>query len=66
MYKTCQKAFIEINKSKSGFILYDEFLDIIKAWGFDASESLIRELFEWLDFDKDNKISYEDLRSTAG
>jgi Ca2+-binding EF-hand superfamily protein len=27
---------------------------------------LIKELFEWLDYDKDSKISYEDLRSTAG
>jgi len=54
-----------MNKSKSGFIQY-EFLDIIRAWGFDASEQLVRELFEWLDIDKDNRISYEDLRSTAG
>lgn len=39
---------------------------MIKSWGFDASETLIKELFEWLDFDGDNKISFEDLRSTAG
>jgi Ca2+-binding EF-hand superfamily protein len=55
-----------MNKSKTGFIQYDEFLDIIKGWGFDSSEGLIRELFDWLDKDKDNRISYEDLRSTAG
>ena len=55
-----------MNKSKSGFIHYEEFLDQIKHWGFDASEQLIRELFEWLDADKDNRISYDDLRSTAG
>ena len=55
-----------MNKSKTGFIQYDEFLDIVRAWGFDASEALIRDLFEWLDSDKDNRISYDDLRSTAG
>ncbi len=55
-----------MNRCKSGFILYDEFLDNIKAWGFDATETLIKELFQWLDFDKDNRISYDDLRSTAG
>lgn len=55
-----------MNKSKTGFILLDEFIDLMKAWGFDASESHVKELFEWLDNDKDNRISYEDLRSTAG
>lgn len=55
-----------MNKCKSGFIHYEEFQEQIKYWGFDASESLIRELFEWLDADKDNKISYDDLRLTAG
>jgi Ca2+-binding EF-hand superfamily protein len=55
-----------MNKCKSGFVEYDEFYDLIKAWGFNSSDQLIRELFEWLDYDKDNKITYEDLRSTAG
>lgn len=26
----------------------------------------MREVFNWLDFDKDSRISFEDLRSTAG
>lgn len=61
-----QKAFTEINKTKSGYIQYDEFLDLIKQWGFEADEYLVRSLFDWLDHDKDNKVSFEDLRSTAG
>ena len=40
-----------MNKTNSGFIEYDEFYDIIKSWGFDATDSLIKDLFEWLDFD---------------
>jgi len=39
---------------------------MIISWGFEANEGLIKELFEWLDYDKDHKISFEDLRSTAG
>lgn len=35
-------------------------------WGFEANEDLIFDLFKWLDYDKDNRISYEDLRQTAG
>ena len=65
-FKTLKKAFVEMNKSKTGFILYDEFLDLTRAWGFDASEILIRDLFDWLDTDHDCRISFEDLRSTAG
>jgi Ca2+-binding EF-hand superfamily protein len=35
----------------------------MKSWGF-ANDC--HELFEWLDFDKDGKISFNDLRQTAG
>jgi len=55
-----------MNKTKTGFVYYDEFFELIVSWGFDANEDLIKELFEWLDNDKDGKISFEDLRSTAG
>ena len=65
-YKTLSRAFTDMNKSKTGSISYEEFTDLLKAWGFDANEELMREIFNWLDSDKDNKISYEDLRSTAG
>jgi hypothetical protein len=34
------------------------------TWGF--TEDCVSELFEWLDFDKDGKISFNDLRHTAG
>lgn len=65
-FKSLQKAFVEMNKSKTGFILPDEFSDLIHSWGFEAPEYLIREVFEWLDYDKDNRIGFEDLRATAG
>ncbi|CDW82631.1 px domain containing protein [Stylonychia lemnae] len=65
-FKSCQRAFTEMNRNKSGFIQQEEFFEIIKSWGFDASDQLLKELFDWLDYDKDSKISYEDLRSTAG
>jgi Ca2+-binding EF-hand superfamily protein len=55
-----------MNRCRSGFIQYDEFLDVIRGWGFDAADNLIRQLFDWLDHDGDNRISYEDLRQTAG
>lgn len=38
----------------------------MKQWGFDASEDLKYELFEWCDRDADGRISYEDLRSSVG
>jgi Ca2+-binding EF-hand superfamily protein len=55
-----------MNKSRSGFILFDEFQDMILSWGFEAPTQMIREIFDWLDFDKDQKICFEDLRATAG
>jgi len=65
-YKSLHKAFTEMNKLKTGLIKFEEFYQLVKSWGFDANEVNIKDLFEWLDFDNDNQISYEDLRSTAG
>jgi Ca2+-binding EF-hand superfamily protein len=55
-----------MNKTRSGFIQFEEFYEMILSWGFDAPEYMIREVFDWLDYDKDNKICFEDLRATAG
>ena len=33
---------------------------------FVTSEQEVDELFDWLDNDKDGKLSYEDLRETIG
>jgi Ca2+-binding EF-hand superfamily protein len=55
-----------MNKQRTGFIYYEDFYFVIKSWGFDVCDDLIKELFQWLDFDRDSKISFEDLRQTAG
>jgi len=39
---------------------------LIRSWGFEAPSQQIKEIFDWLDFDQDGSISFEDLRSTAG
>ena len=65
-YKTIKKAFSEMNKEKTGQISYDIFVQKMRSWGFDVSDEMIRELFHWIDFDRDNKISFEDLRQTVG
>jgi Ca2+-binding EF-hand superfamily protein len=55
-----------MNKSKTGFITFEDFSELIKSWSFEAPDSVIREVFDWLDHDKDQKICFEDLRATAG
>jgi Ca2+-binding EF-hand superfamily protein len=65
-YKTLSKAFYEMNSCHSGVIKFDEFTKIMKLWGFEASPDVYLDLFEWLDTDKDSKITFEDLRSSAG
>jgi Ca2+-binding EF-hand superfamily protein len=37
-YKTLLKAFTDMNKLKTGFIVYEELKDMIKGWGFEATE----------------------------
>jgi Ca2+-binding EF-hand superfamily protein len=40
---------------------------LVRDWGgFDASERFVREFFDWMDKDGDNRISLEDLRQSVG
>lgn len=55
-----------MNKSQDGYINYDKLESMVKNWGFEATPDSVQELFDWLDFDKDGLIYYEDLRATAG
>ena len=38
----------------------------MQNWGFIATDEQVREVFVWLDHDKDGQISFEDLRETVG
>ena len=59
-------TYVKANKNKNGFVVYEDFEEIIKEWGFVSSKELIRDLFNWIDMDKDSRISFEDLRQSAG
>ena len=38
----------------------------MKGWGFQADQQQIKELYTWLDGDRDGKITFEDLRQSVG
>ena len=65
-YKTLKKAFYELDRYKQGHVTFDKFQEILTSWGFEAKESQQKSLFNWLDYDKDQKISFLDLRSSIG
>ena len=48
------------------YVHYPRFAELMNHWSFIAPEEQIRELFNWLDKDKDGKLSFEDLRATIG
>ena len=51
-----------MNREKTGFINLETFKQILKSWGFDITEDMIKDLFNWVDFDRDSRISFQDLR----
>jgi hypothetical protein len=65
-FKTLRKAFYELDRHRQGHITFDKFQVIISDWGFEAKENQVRSLFNWLDHDKDQKISFLDLRNSIG
>ena len=62
-FKSVQKAFIEWRNPGKNHIEFEHFKEMMEAWGF---KSDCRELFDWLDLDKDGVVSFNDLRATAG
>ena len=39
---------------------------MLNWWGIQISDSKVQELFDYLDLDKDGKISYKDFQNTIG
>lgn len=58
--------FDEWRIPSENYVSFNRFHDLIGFWGFVASSEQIREVFDWLDLDKDGKISFEDVRETIG
>jgi hypothetical protein len=42
-----------MNKSKTGFITFEDFAELIRSWSFVAPDEQIKEVFDWLDQNKD-------------
>lgn len=66
MFKTVKRAFVEWKTVGKAYIEFDSFRRFMDEWGFHAKPEQIDALLTWLDFDRDGKISYEDLRQTVG
>ncbi len=65
-WKTIRKAFIDMNKAKSGAIDAEEFRFYLYHWGLKLSEQQFKYIFDKFDYDKDGKISYKDFHKTVG
>lgn len=65
-FTTIKRAFKELDRNCQGHITFDQFKTIIQDWGFESKDSQIRSLFDWIDNDKDQKISFLDLKHSLG
>lgn len=65
-YKSLRKAFYELDRYHRGFVTFEQFHEIVQSWGFASEKAVIKEGFDWLDYDKDQKISFLDLKHTIG
>lgn len=65
-HETLHGLFDAWRLPKTIHIQWDRFLELVNQWGFIAPESDIKSLFDWLDKDKDGRLSFEDIRETIG
>lgn len=65
-WKTLKKAFSDLNQGKNGWISEKDLKKYLVNWGLDITEDQFREFYNFLDFDKDGHISYEDFKKSVG
>ena len=65
-WKTIQKAFNDLNRSKTGKITQDEFKFYLNHWGITTTPQEFEEIWSKYDLDKDGFISYADFQATLG
>jgi Ca2+-binding EF-hand superfamily protein len=50
-----------LNKGKTGHINPNEIKLYLTHWGLNITEEQFKEIFDFIDYDKDGRITYEDL-----
>jgi Ca2+-binding EF-hand superfamily protein len=65
-WKTIRKAFIDLNKEKTGAILAEELRFYFLQWGFNLTDHQFKQIFDKFDCDGDGKISYKDFHMSVG
>jgi hypothetical protein len=65
-WKSIKKAFSDLNKGKTGAINPLELRAYLNNWGLSITEQQFQDIFDVIDFDKDGKITYEDLQNSVG
>ena len=63
---TLKSVFDEWRLPAENYVQYERFAELMNFWGFIAPETEVRNLYNWLDQDKDGQLSFEDLRETIG
>ena len=65
-WKTLKKAFSDLNQGKNGWISEVDLKRYLVNWGFNITDEQFREFYEFLDYDKDGHITYEDFKKSVG
>jgi len=65
-WKTLKKAFSDLNQGKNGWISDVDLKKYLVNWGFNTTEEQFQEFYEFLDYDKDGHITYDDFKKSVG
>ena len=65
-WKTLKKAFSDLNQGKNGWISEVDLKKYLTNWGFNITDDQFNEFYNFLDFDKDGHITYDDFKKSVG
>ncbi len=61
-FKSLKRAFVAWQLVGKNYCDLERFTELMIGWGFLQEPSQIKELYDWLDQNKDGKVDYYDLR----
>jgi len=65
-WKTLKKAFSDLNQGKNGWISEVDLKKYLVNWGLNITDEQFTEFYNFLDYDKDGHITYEDFKQSVG
>lgn len=65
-WNSLKQGFKTLNSGGKGSVQKDDLERLLDRWGMPLTDDQITQIFNYLDYDKDGKVNFEDFQMTIG